>query len=724
MGGSHSAKKARAHRKRWAYLLAAMLLASPAAAQDRALFIADRMVFQENGQLMAQGNVEARYKSARLTAAQMVYDRSTDTLTLQGPIMLDDGAGAVVLADFASLSADFQNGLLQSARLILDQQLQMAAQSATRSDGRYIRLQNVAASSCKICANNATPLWEIRAKSVLHDQQSKQIYFENAQFRMFGLPLVYVPRLRIPDPTVRRAIGFLPPRFQANSRLGLGVKLPYFIPLGPHRDVTLSPFASNTGARSLDLRYRQAFGNGSVEINAALTRDDLTSQALRGYVLANGRFGLPYGYQLALRAETVSDADYFRGYGLEERDRLVTSVTIDRTARNQYDFARLQGFHSIRSNEQNTTQPSVMADFNRLQRFDLGQFGALGLSAYGHARLRASQNPYDGSDPDDFADGRDVTGYGIRLDWTKGAVTRQGLLLNFATRVQTDNYHVAEDAINEGEYTRTHYALAAEMRYPLIKNTPSGAQHMLEPMAQFVLAPKTPQRLFNEDSALVEFDEGNLFALSRYPGTDQIEAGSRANIGLRYSFSNGAGQRAQLVLGRVYSGFDGAAQFAKASGLGQKQSDWLVAGQLDMNNQINVMMRTWLDPSTTNLRKVELRSSYNLGAQNLSLGYLFAPADADEARAQDIREISFSSGQQLSRNWRSDLSARYDGQSDKFSRVGLGLGWRNECLRVDLSLSRSFTSSATVPMTTDFGLSVAFLGIGGQAAGPSGQCRG
>lgn len=704
--------------KSWAFLLAALMLAwplSPASAQERALLIADRMVFQENGQLLAQGNVEARYKSARLTAAQMIYNRSTDTLTLTGPIVLDDGEGVVVLADFAALSADMQNGLLQSARLILDQQLQMASARISRSEGRYLQMENVAASSCKICTTSATPLWEIRAASVIHDRQTQQIYFEGAQFRMFGLPLAYLPRLRIPDPTQRRAIGFLPPRFQANSRLGLGVKLPYFIPLGPHRDLTIAPFASNLGARSMDLRYRQALATGTIEINAALSRDGLTEQALRGYILAKGQFALPRGYQLALQAETVSDSEYFRGYGLEERDRFVTSATIDRTARNQYDFARLQGFHSIRSDEATTTQPSVMAEFNRQQRFDLGDFGLLGLTGYGHARLRASQSP---------TDGRDVTGFGLRADWTKGALTPQGILLNFAARLQTDNYHVAQDAVNAGDYTRSHYAIAAEMRYPLIKTLPSGAQHMLEPMAQFVVSPQTPQRLFNEDSALVEFDEGNLFSLSRFPGTDQIEAGSRANIGLRYSVITATGARAQMVLGRVYSNFDGTSQFAKASGLGQKRSDWLVAGQLDMNNQVDVMMRTWLDTNTADLRKFELRSTYRGARQSLSLGYLFAPADTDEARAQDIREVSFSTQQQISGQWQADLSARYDGQSDKFSRFGLGLGWRNECLRVDLSLSRSFTSSATVPVTTDFGLSVAFLGIGGQAAGPASQCRG
>ncbi len=55
----------------------------------------------------------------------------------------------------------------------------------------------------------------------------------------------------------------------------------------------------------------------------------------------------------------------------------------------------------------------------------------------------------------------------------------------------------------------------------------------------------------------------------------------------------------------------------------------------------------------------------------------------------------------------------------------MGVEFRNECVAVDLSLSRRFTSSTSVTPTTDFALSVELIGFGsGQKAGPSGQCRG
>jgi LPS-assembly protein len=43
--------------------------------------------------------------------------------------------------------------------------------------------------------------------------------------------------------------------------------------------------------------------------------------------------------------------------------------------------------------------------------------------------------------------------------------------------------------------------------------------------------------------------------------------------------------------------------------------------------------------------------------------------------------------------------------------AGVELEWRNECVTVSLSVSRSYASSTTVEPTTDYGLSVALQGF-------------
>ena len=253
--------------------LAWLALAAPAAAQTAAL-LADQVEVTGDETLVATGSVEVLFRDSRLRAESITYDGKTDTLIIGGPIVLEEGDGAVFLADVAELDADLQNGILRSARMVLDDQLQVAATEIQRVDGRYSQLYQTVASSCQVCADRPTPLWQIRARKVVHDEEERQLYFYNAQFRIGNVPVAYFPRLRMPDPTVDRYTGFLVPRIVDSSLIGTGLKLPYFVTLGDHADVTLTPFVT-PNSRTLESRYRQAFRYGEIELNAAASKDDI-----------------------------------------------------------------------------------------------------------------------------------------------------------------------------------------------------------------------------------------------------------------------------------------------------------------------------------------------------------------------------------------------------------------------------------------------------------------
>ena len=74
--------------------------------------------------------------------------------------------------------------------------------------------------------------------------------------------------------------------------------------------------------------------------------------------------------------------------------------------------------------------------------------------------------------------------------------------------------------------------------------------------------------------------------------------------------------------------------------------------------------------------------------------------------------------------WNARVTSRYDLVLDRASRLGGNLTFRNECISVDLSLSRRFTSSSSVTPTTEYGLSVELLGFGSGQGGSARQCRG
>jgi LPS-assembly protein len=257
--------------------------------------------------LVATGNVEAMFEGRRLKAHSITYDSTTETLSIKGPMALQDGDETLILADQAELDRDMANGLLTGARIVMNTQVQLAANAMARIDGRYSQLYKVSVTSCRICETGQPPLWQIRARRVIHDQEERQLYFDDAQLRVLDVPILYLPRLRLPDPTLDRATGFLFPSFYNSSLLGNGIKVPYFIRLGDHRDLTLTPFVTDK-TRTLELRYRQAFVNGDLTINGAISDDDLGVSSTRGYLFAEGEFELKNDFKLSFDIEYTSVA--------------------------------------------------------------------------------------------------------------------------------------------------------------------------------------------------------------------------------------------------------------------------------------------------------------------------------------------------------------------------------------------------------------------------------
>ena len=157
-----------------AALLGALWLAgaargqSPQTAAEPALLVADQVYVTAERQLVAEGNVEALQGDIRLQASRITFDRASGKLSIDGPIRIDQGGSVTVLASSAELDSGLQNGLLAGARLVLDQQLQLASLQMTRVGGRYSQLYKTAVTSCHVCADGRPPLWQIRAKNLIN----------------------------------------------------------------------------------------------------------------------------------------------------------------------------------------------------------------------------------------------------------------------------------------------------------------------------------------------------------------------------------------------------------------------------------------------------------------------------------------------------------------------------------------------------------------------------
>ena len=688
-----------------------IVLAVPAWAQTQlpATLIANDIAFtQATNTITASGSVEVFYNGARLQATSIRYDGSTDQIEVEGPITLTEADGrSIIFADFAQLSADLQNGVLQSARLVLNRQLQISASQIDRVDGRYTQLYQTVASSCVICAANPVPLWQIRARRIVHDTEARQLYFEQAQFRALGVPIMYLPRLRLPDPTLERATGFLPPAIRSSDQIGTGIRIPYFIILGDASDLTLTPYVTLGQSQSIEARFRRAFRNGFVEVNGALSWDGLTDDNPRSYLFADGWFDLPRDYLLEFEYQSVSDPAYLLSYGYSEEDRLNSSLSVSRARRDEYIEASLTRFRSLRDADNNFTLPTLMSDAEITRRFAPGMIG--GIATFGlatHSALRRS---------DADMTGRDVARLSFNANWRRDWVLPAGILAAFEAQWLGDIYNIQQDSSYENIITRSTPFLAAELRWPLLRANANGVTHLLEPVLQYVWAPHSTPALPNEDSGVVEFDEGNLFSLNRFPGADGHEIGERLAFGLTYTRDDPAGWSLGLTVGRVFRDRN-YGQFTQGSGLDGTLSDWMVSTSLEFGPDFLLMNRA-LFSDAFNVTSNELSLSWQAEFFDLSSSLTWLQADPAEGRPQDMAEWAFDAAYNFDNPWEASVDWRYDFEANEPTRAGLAVAYATECVAVEFSLSRRFTTSVNLEPATEFGLTVALNGFGASRDG-------
>ncbi|WP_298433848.1 LPS assembly protein LptD [uncultured Jannaschia sp.] len=686
------------------------LLAAPASAQQGpATLVADRIDFDAT-RLIASGGVEIFSDGRILRASRITYLRAEDRLVVEGPLVLLDGEGSIAVADFASLSADLRSSVLQGARLVLNEQLQIAAtEIATGAEGRYTQLYQAVASSCEVCAANPVPLWQIRAKRIVHDTEARQLYFENARFEVLGVPVAWLPLLRLPDPSLERSRGVLAPRFSSDDLLGTGVTVPYFIPLGPSRDITLLPYVTNTETRSLGFRYRQAFDNGAIEINGAVSDDTVTNDDLRGYLFAEGAFLLRGDWRLEFDVETVSDDTYLLNYDISEKDRLDSRIAVTRIDRDDRVLAEAIVFDSLRAGDDNRFLPTRVVTVESQRRVPRSVLGGQAIwTLQAHARERtASEVPL--GFPTNSA--RDVARASAAFDWRRTEILGNGLVLTGIAGLHLDAYSVQQDPT----FADTTFARAVpyggfEARLPLARAGAGGVRHLIEPVVQVIFSPDNRARTPNEDSLTPEFDEGNLFSEQRFAGRDTRELGNRVNIGIGYSRFSPTGWTLGATVGRVLRD-DDLGQFRPGTGLDGRSSDWLVSASAEYRDRFHLMQRSIFDDQFDFARS-ETILRWTGPRHSLQTRYTWLEADVAAGRPIDTSEWALDASRDLGGDWTGRVNWRYDFVTNDASRAGAGLTYRSDCVTVDFDVERRFTSNTTLRPSTRFGLGVELAGFG------------
>lgn len=530
--------------------------------REAPLLISDSLTIDPEADIFtASGNVEVYFEGAKLTAHSITYDQAADLFSVDGPFVLSDASGtSVTYGEFAEMTPDLAEGVFYAVRQVIEQNLQVTAGEVRRRGDNLTEFKAVRASSCRVCEGSDTPIWEVRAREAVHDEEAKTVTYRHAQLRIRGVPVAYTPWLRMPDPTVTRADGFLPPTITVNSVLGNRIGVPYFKTLGNSADVTVTPNisiyeggAGQTVSQTLEARYRQFFHSGYVEMHGAVSTDGLTENNLRAYLFSNGHFRYDNGFELRFQSQSASDRTYVGTYDFfaEERetfrgevitfedDRLTSGFRLNRSRPNETIDVHYSSFEPLREPEYfyDTANSILNSQYMRtLQMGELpGQFrfnlvGQVDANNYGPTNARRM----------------DVSRGSLNISWTDRRDLGEHLKWRTDLGIFTDTYGVEDDLNYEGHQSGVSRFAMTKLEWPIRRESDAGAVHTLTPSLQFMTFSAGGLNLPTIDGSSIDLlDPYNYSDLGRFPRIDRQQGAaydiSTAEVELSYRYRLVAG---------------------------------------------------------------------------------------------------------------------------------------------------------------------------------------
>ena len=170
------------------------------------------------------------------------------------------------------------------------------------------------------------------------------------------------------------------------------------------------------------------------------------------------------------------------------------------------------------------------------------------------------------------------------------------------------------------------------------------------------------------------------------------------------------GWRTGLTVGRIWRE-DVDTAFTRSSGQDSTVSDWLIAGQFAHQTGIQLLARGLYDSDQNRFTKAEMRANVDQQRYSIDASYILLTTDPDEDRTTAQSQWKLGGRYNVDRQWTAKTDMRYDIVEGQFLNAGIGAEYRNECVAVDFSVSRSFASSTNLEPSTDFGLTVALTGF-------------
>jgi LPS-assembly protein len=683
-------------------------------------FKADRIDYNQKSNIVTlSGHVEAWQAGHVLFADRVLFDRNTNVADAVGHVVLVSPDGQVVYADYAELSQDMTNGIMSSMNVTLPLNAKLAANGGRRTEGKVNELSRAVYTACDVCAKHpeSYPLWQLTARSATQDTEHHIIEYKDATMEIYGFPVMWLPYFAHPDPTAKRMSGLLIPSIGYSNHLGAFAGIPYYWVINQSSDAIITPILSTKNGIAGDVKYRQTFNFGTLNVNASSGFDD---GQIQGALFANGLFDLDSAWRAGFNVERASSVAYLNDYSiLPNANELGSELYLEGFGNGSYariESSFYQGLvGSVTDSELPLVLPYAVYDYTG-QPDALG--GTVSVNASALNILRTS--------------GTNTQRAAISGDYSLPFEDNIGELWSAVFHFDAAGYNA--DNLNEFPNFDTSATHASELRglpqfainyrYPIMNDAGRLGSQLFQPIVQLIAAPIISNNVNvtnvpNEDSYDFQFTDANLFGFNKFPGIDRLENGMRANVGFEseWFFNNGA--TIDGLIGQSYRAHTDDT-FAPESGLTDNVSDVVARVTYTPTSWLDFTYRTRLNHKSLQDQYTDTFVSVGNPLIRVTAGYLYSAVDpyyfydSSPPPAEYFiprSEATFGLTTNY-KGWSFNGAFQQNIQTGQLDSTNVGIGWQNDCLGLSLNYVHSNTTIAGENGSTTVLFTVTFKTIG------------
>lgn len=725
------------------------------------LLAADELIYNNNtGVVIASGGVQIDYGNYKLVADRVEYDQRSGRMQAFGSVEMIEPSGNRIYADNLDVTDDFADGFVNALRIETPDNTRIVAESAERSSGNTT-FNNGVYTACEVCEKDPerAPFWQVKARRVIQNAETKTVRLEQASFELFGMPIAYLPYFELPDHDAKRKSGFLAPSYLTAETLGAGVAVPYFWAISPTMDATFTGTAYTNQGFLGEAEFRQNFANGEHTLKmAGISQlhsggfDANTSDSMvtnRGMIASKGEFRINPRWTFGWDGMLQSDNNFSRTYGITgySGSTVKSEVYLSGLSNRSHFDLRAYRFDlqdadetSADEKQQAAVHPSL--DYSRTFS-DPVAGGELALNVNGYSVSRSNNdittrpglaivNPLNADVYNGFAGSN--SRLSTELEWKRTLTSQNGLRITpiLAARGDLNSVNIDTAPIDyngsfagNGSHARGMVTAGLETSYPVLVTT-AGSSHVFEPIAQVFIRPdeQLAGGIPNEDAQSFVFDATSLFERDKFSGFDRTEGGMRANVGMRYSGDFDNGLKTQLVFGQSYhlAGLNSfatpdLAQATVNSGLGEDVSDFVGMAGFAYNG-FSLATSARFDKDDFRAERTDFRAGFSQERVSTSLTYSEIKAPRPNSLAElDRREVTGSASVKVHDYWRVAAKASYDLVDKKFNSNGFGLLYEDECFAFSLAYANTRDNTTTSARDWSIGARLSFRTLGDIGAG-------